>query len=473
MSMYDAFYGREGHGVGPNEPEKKGFARFCQMVGRDLGQLLGTNLMACVLVLPAALGVSLGVTLLSLPLTLVLAIVTGPLAGLAALLLAECCLRSLQNDPSQWLPRAKQALAARWKTACALGAAGTVVLGVLCFVAAFLWEAAAQQGYYPGLAVLVFLALDFLVLAVGGTLCTAALVLEEPQTLSLGALLHRTGKLLLAMPGRCVAAGVFLLAGIGGMIMLFPVSVFWAVLFGFWLPMLAAMQTLFPALRAAYGVEVHSIPRPAAPEPPRTAQEEKRRSRANWWYYHWGIVAVAAVVVVSVVYVAHGLLTTVDPDYTVAVVSAEALPDEAVHQLETQLARYAVDQNGDGAVIVQVNNYTWSANAALTDMNGQMAGATQMNTDLANHESALWILEDPSGFEQAYGALSENLGADWQARLIPWSSQKALAGLDLGRYNTTADGTESQDVQALLASYQVAVLDPECTLWQNLNTGTE
>ena len=26
MSMYDAFYGREGRGVGPNEPEKKGFA---------------------------------------------------------------------------------------------------------------------------------------------------------------------------------------------------------------------------------------------------------------------------------------------------------------------------------------------------------------------------------------------------------------------------------------------------------------
>ena len=68
MSIYNALYGRDGHGVGPNEPEKKGFARFCQMVGRDLGQLLGTNLMVCVLCLPAALGVSLGVTLLSLPL---------------------------------------------------------------------------------------------------------------------------------------------------------------------------------------------------------------------------------------------------------------------------------------------------------------------------------------------------------------------------------------------------------------------
>ena len=69
MSIYNALYGRDGHGVGPNEPEKKGFARFCQMVGRDLGQLLGTNLMVCILCLPAALGVSLAVsyTHLTLP----------------------------------------------------------------------------------------------------------------------------------------------------------------------------------------------------------------------------------------------------------------------------------------------------------------------------------------------------------------------------------------------------------------------
>ena len=469
MSMYDAFYGREGHGVSPNEPEKKGFARFCQMVGRDLGQLLGTNVLVCLLCLPAALGVSLGVTLLSLPLTLVLGAITGTLTGLAALLLMDCGLRSLQNDPSQWLPRAKQTLAARWKTASVLGAVGTVLLGLLCFVSAFLFEAAAQQGYYPGLAVLVFLALDFLVLAVGGTLCAAALVLEEPENLSLSALLRRAGKLLLAMPGRCVSAGVFMLAGIGGMILLFPVSVFWAVLFGFWLPGLAAMQTLFPALRAAYGVEVHSIPRAAAPEAPLTEQEQKKRSRANWWYYHWGIVAVAAVVAVSVIYVAHGLLTTVDPDYTVAVVTSEALPDEAVQNLQTALERYATDKNGDGIVLVQVNNYTWSANASLTDMNGQMAGATQMNTDLANGESKIWILEDPAGFEQAYGALSEKLGADWQAALIPWIEQPTLSGLDLGSYATTADGASTVTVQSRFAGCSIAVFDTSDALWQALN----
>ena len=107
MSIYNALYGRDGHGINPNEPEKKGFARFCQMVGRDLGQLLGTNLMVCVLCLPAALGVSLGVTLFSLPLTVVCSAVTGLLVGPAMVLLADCALRSLQNDPSQWLPRAR------------------------------------------------------------------------------------------------------------------------------------------------------------------------------------------------------------------------------------------------------------------------------------------------------------------------------------------------------------------------------
>ena len=467
MSMYDAFYEREGHGVGPNEPEKKGVARFCQMVGRDLGQLLGTNLIVCVLCLPAALGVSLGVTLLSLPLTMVLGAIAGLLAGPAMLLLVDCTLRSLQNDPSQWLPRARQTLSSRWKTACVFGSVGTLVLGLLCFVSAFVFEAAAQQGYYPGLAILVFLALDFLVLAVLATLCAAVLPLKAPAPDSL---LRRAGRLLAAAPARCILAGVLMLAGIGGMILLFPVSVFWAVLFGFWLPGLAAMQTLFPVLRQAYGVQVRTIPRPAAPEKPLTAQEQKKRSRANWWYYNWGIVAVAAIVLVGVAYVAHGLLTSVDPDYTVAVVTAEALPDEAVQHLQTALADYAEDANGDGAVVVQVNNYTWSADAALTEQNQQMAGATQMNTDLANSESKIWILDDPEGFEQAYGALSEKLGTDWQTKLLLWSSQPALSGLELGSYNTAVDGSQTVDVQSRFAGYSVAVFDPSDALWQALNS---
>ena len=60
MSWFDAIYGRPGRGVDPNEPEKKGLARFAQMLGRDFGQLIATNFLVCILILPAALGVSSG-----------------------------------------------------------------------------------------------------------------------------------------------------------------------------------------------------------------------------------------------------------------------------------------------------------------------------------------------------------------------------------------------------------------------------
>ena len=134
---------------------------------------------------------------------------------------------------------------------------------------------------------LAFLALDLLVFAAAAGLCAAQLPLPRRQGLARG-----TAALLLARPGRCVAGGVVLLAGVGGMILLFPVSVFWAVLFGFWLPGLAAMQLYFPALREQYGLTVRQIPRPATAPRPQTEREQRRARRANWWYYNWGIVAV-------------------------------------------------------------------------------------------------------------------------------------------------------------------------------------
>ena len=101
-------------------------------------------------------------------------------------------------------------------------------------------------------------------------------------------------------------------------------------------------------------------------------------------------------------------------------------------------------------------------------MNGQMAGATQLNTDLANGESKIWILDDPAGFEAAYGALSEKLGADWQTKLIPWSSQPALSGLELGSYATADDGSQTVDIQSRFAGYSVALFDTSDGLWQAL-----
>ena len=95
---------------------------------------------------------------------------------------------------------------------------------------------------------------------------------------------------------------------------------------------------------------------------------------------------------------------------------------------------------------------------------------THLNTDLANDESTIWILEDPEGFEQAYGALSEKLGADWAGQLIDWDEQLVLSALNLGSYNTTPDGSQRIAVQSCFAGCKIAIFDREDRLWRSLNS---
>ena len=473
MSWFDAVYGRPGRGVGPDEPEKKGLARFAQMLGRDFGQMIATNFVVCVLILPAALGVSLGVILLNFPFTLLAGLLTGLPAGVGLLLMADCALRSLSNDPSPWMYRAIQTVRSRWKTALPLGSLLITLLGGLCFVWAFLFAVLDGGGQYPGGAVLVFLGFDMLVLAVGGSLTMAVLAAVPPKEARLGNLFRGAGHMLLLAPARSVGGSAVIMAGVAVLIVFFPVSTFWAILFGFWLPVLIAMQIFFPALRQLYDIEVEAAELPPEPDAALTEKQKKAARRANWWHYHWGLVVAGVVLAASVVYVIHGLNTTVDPDYAVAVVTADTLPDASAQKLQTELERYGEDRNRDGIVLVELNVYTWSADASLTDMNSQMAGATRLNTDLANGYSGIWILADPEGFEEAYGALSETLGEDWESRLYSWTDVPALADADLGSYDTAADGSSSQSVQELFADYKVAVLDDSSGLWAALTAPGE
>ena len=456
MSWLDALYG--GRGADPNEPEKKGIRRFLQMLGRDFGQLIATNFLVCALILPAALGIALGILLLNFPLTLLAGILGGMLAGIGLLLMADCVLRSLCNDPSPWLARMGRTLSSKWKKALPLGAILITLLGGLCFVWAFLLDM-MEAGQYPGSPVLVFLGFDMVVLAVVGSLTMAALAAAPAGEDSLGSLLRTAGHSFLFAPGRSLGGSAVIFAGVAVLIFFFPLSTFWAMLFGFWLPVLVAMQIFFPVLREIYGLEVEAFGPVADAEEEQTLTEKqkKSRARANWWYYNWGVVVAALVMVAAVIYVVHGLNQTVEPDYNVAVVASDPLPDDAALQLQQVLQDYGIDRNMDGSVVVHLNVYTWSDDSA------------GISADLSNGDSCIWILTDPEGFEEASGALSEKLGADWAGQLYSWTDVPALADADLGSYDA-ADGSAGQPVQTLFANCKIALLGPSDGLWALLTT---
>ena len=456
MSWLDALYG--GRGTDPNGPEKKGIRRFLQMLGRDFGQLIATNFLVCALILPAALGIALGILLLNFPLTLLAGILGGMLAGIGLLLMADCALRSLCNDPSPWLARMGRTLSSKWKKALPLGAILITLLGGLCFVWAFLLDM-MEAGQYPGSPVLVFLGFDMVVLAVVGSLTMAALAAAPAGEDSLGSLLRTAGHSFLFAPGRSLGGSAVIFAGVAVLIFFFPLSTFWAMLFGFWLPVLVAMQIFFPVLREIYGLEMEAFGPVADAEEEQTLTEKqkKSRARANWWYYNWGVVVAALVMVAAVIYVVHGLNQTVEPDYNVAVVASDPLPDDAALQLQQVLQDYGIDRNMDGSVVVHLNVYTWSDDSA------------GISADLSNGDRCIWSLTDPEGFEEASGALSEKLGADWAGQLYSWTDVPALADADLGSYDA-ADGSAGQPVQTLFADCKIALLGPSDGLWALLTT---
>ena len=113
-------------------------------------------------------------------------------------------------------------------------------------------------------------------LAVGGSLAVAVLAAIPAGQAKLGPVFRGAGHMLLLSPGRSIAGSLVILAGVAVLIVFFPVSTFWAMLFGFWLPVLVAMQIFFPVLRRLYELDVGS-PRNTA----RTRRRPDRKAEAG------------------------------------------------------------------------------------------------------------------------------------------------------------------------------------------------
>ena len=219
-------------------------------------------------------------------------------------------------------------------------------------------------------------------------------------------------------------------------------------------------------------------------KPDEPIEYTKKQKAANWWHYNWKIVAVIAVVVAVVGYYAWKALTAVHPDQQIALVSAEALPEEVNDALGQALSGLVEDANGDGQALAQIRSYQLdlegldaSINASSTgtstvqDVGGamnemtngymQMAQSTVLNADLTTGEAVIFLVDEPEAFQRTYGVLSAAdgttvseedplNGVEWFA----WSDCPVLASLDLGEY-TTATG-ETVDCQEYMSRFVVA-----------------
>lgn len=182
----------------------------------------------------------------------------------------------------------------------------------------------------------------------------------------------------------------------------------------------------------------------------------------NWWHYRkWYVIVgvILLVVVCSLIGNALGLFTR-SPDLQIAYVGKAALPQDTVSALENIFTSLAEDYNGDGEVIVIINQYI--SDSQTTDVETayyQYASEITLMADISEGESYFFLMDEPQDFQQEYQILASPDGscpsqADYSVtdKTILWSDCPILSEAEAGTYTETAAGeTITGNNQEILA----------------------
>ena len=228
-------------------------------------------------------------------------------------------------------------------------------------------------------------------------------------------------------------------------------------------------------------------------QPDQPVELTPRQKRANWWYYHKWYVLLGVGLLALGSYLGARVLGVgqVKPDYQVAYVGSDALPEETAAALESALADLGTDCNGDGQVVVQLNQYVMGDNSGEGAVYAY-AGSTKLMADLNACESYFFLLEDPEAFQENYqvlrrldGSLPEETDQDYESCCLSWSGCPVLRELPLGEYTEKILDQEIHgDNQERLATLSVArrgfwtertcSYSQECdVLWDAITRGSE
>lgn len=228
-------------------------------------------------------------------------------------------------------------------------------------------------------------------------------------------------------------------------------------------------------------------------KPDEVVELTPRQKRANWWYYHKWHVLVGIVLLALGVYLGARMLRIgqVIPDYQVAYVGSAALPEDTAAALESALADLGTDCNGDGQVVVRLNQYV-IGNSSSEGAAYDYAGSTKLMADLSVCDSYFFLLEDPEVFQKNYqilrrldGSLPGEEEESYENCCLSWSQCPVLQELPLGDYTEEILNQEIHgDSQELLSSLFVArrgfwtertcSYPEECdALWDTITRGSD
>ena len=202
----------------------------------------------------------------------------------------------------------------------------------------------------------------------------------------------------------------------------------------------------------------------------------KEEKWQNWWDYHKWHVVIGALALLCLASLLRDMMGIgrVHPDYQIAYVGADVLPDDTVAALEAALSELGEDLNGDGQTVVSLHQYATYANLlkelqtaeGKTDEILLQAQAAQLSllADIEDSDSFLFLLDDPERFQQSYeilsypdGTLPEEGDVSAKGCFLAWAECPVLSSLKLNtNKDSSTDGEVSDKNQEIMSNFYIA-----------------
>ncbi len=158
--------------------------------------------------------------------------------------------------------------------------------------------------------------------------------------------------------------------------------------------------------------------------------------RKNWWYYNKRILLAVVLISGMVISLLYSILSKVDPDYTIGLLTSYSMPANGLEELERCITPYADDRNGDGQVVVDVVNYAYSG-SSTADPAAQEAAIIRFMADASNNSAILYLHDNEAFsalesefigfFQYTDGTAMPEEADDYENAMIPWEDVPVFA----------------------------------------------
>lgn len=196
--------------------------------------------------------------------------------------------------------------------------------------------------------------------------------------------------------------------------------------------------------------------------------ETKKDIRKNWWHYNKNTVLGVALVIAVAASMVYSVVSKVEPDYQLGLITSASWNDSMITELESYIAQYADDRNGDGNVVVQVNEYILNSSDENQDPNVVQASVVRFSADSTNLDSVIFLHNEgglkyfdgdslEGYFNYRDGSPMPEGKLDYENAMFEWTEIEAFNEYQPSGVEEMTYEMSGGDVKTILERYRVSL----------------